>query len=105
MQTGWLAPNGDFYECAVFDHIEAARDIVDKISVQRNGKHHPDEILLSAGWVQITRSLLGAKEQNIFWERFLTEYQKQFLRPYFEENDEPVSSVAVMRWEYEMDDK
>ena len=101
MQTGWLAPNGDFYECAVFDHIDTARNILDKLTVERNGKHYPDEILLSAGWVQITRSLLGIKEQNIFWEKFLTEYQKQFLRPYFEENDEPISFVALMKWQNE----
>ena len=105
MQTGWLAPNGDFYECAVFDHIDVARNILDKIAVHRNGKCHPDEILLSAGWVQITRSMLGIKEQNIFWEKFLTEYQKQFLRPYFEENDEPISSVAAMKWQYETNNR
>ena len=103
MQTGWLAPNGDFYKCSLYEHIDVAREIIDKLAVQRNGQHHPDEILLSAGWVQITRSLLGNKEQNIFWKKFLTDYQKLFLRPYFENNDEYVSSVARMRWDREAD--
>lgn len=103
MQTGWLAPDGSFYPCALYEHIEVAREIVDKIGIQRNGKHRPDEILLSAGWVQITRSLICVKEQNIFWENFLTDYQKIFLRPYFEQNDETMSPVAIMRWEYETD--
>ena len=102
MQTGWLAPNGDFYPCAVFDHVWVAEDIVDKLYVITNDRYHPDDVLLSAGWVQITRSLLGTKEQNIFWEKFLTEYQKQFLRPYFEENDELISSVSKMKWEFEL---
>jgi hypothetical protein len=101
MQTGWLAPNGDFYPCAVFDHIGIAEDIISKLNVTMNDRYHPDDVLLSAGWVQITRSLLGIKEQNIFWEKFLTEYQKQFLLPYFEENDEPLSSTSKMKWEFE----
>ena len=103
MQTGWLAPNGDFYPCETFDHVEVAEDLVDKFNVQRGLKYHADDILMDAGWTKITRSLLGRKEQNVFWEKFLTEYQKQFLRPYFEENDEPVSAIAIMRWEFEMD--
>ena len=102
MQTGWLAPNGDFYPCAVFDHVGKAEEIISKLNVTNNGNYHADRILLFAGWVQITRSLLGVKEQNIFWEKFLTEYQKQFLRPYFEENDEIISSAAKIRWSREM---
>lgn len=103
MQTGWLAPNGDFYPCETFDHIAVAEDIVNKLNITIALKHNADDILMSSGWAKITRSLLRVKEQNIFWEKFLTEYQKQFLRPYFEENDEPVSPITKMRWEYEMD--
>ena len=103
MQTGWLDPNGDFHPCEVFDHIGMAEDIINDLNIVSREKTASDDILLSVGWVQISRSLLGMKEQNIFWERHLTEYQKQFLKPYFEENDEPVSSIAIMRWEYEMD--
>ena len=101
MQTGWLDTTGDFYPCEVFDHIEEARGIVNDLGLVSRTKRHADEILLEYGWVQITRSLIGIKEQNIFWDRFLTEYQKNFLRPYFEENDEPVSWAAQKRWEYE----
>ena len=103
MQTGWLSPNGDFYTCKTFDHIGLAEEIIDKFSIHRNDIYHPDKILLDNGWVQITRSLIGRKEQNIFWENFLTEYQKNFLKPYFENNDESVSSVAIMRWKFEME--
>lgn len=102
MQTGWLDPTGTFYPCKVFEHVEMANDLVDLLKIE-SPTYHGDETLLKNGWVQITRSLLGVKEQNIFWEKFLTEYQKQFLRPYFEENDEPVSSTAMKRWEFETD--
>ena len=101
MRTGWLSPNGDFYPCAVYDHVEVAREIIDKVNVQRNGSHHPDEILLSAGWVQISRSAIGIPSQHIYWNKFLTDYQKNFLRPYFEENDELVSSVSRIKWDKE----
>ena len=103
MQTGWLDPNGDFYPCAVFEHVALAEDIVNDLELVSATTYHADDVLLKHGWVQITRSLLGMKEQNIFWERYLTEYQKNFLKPYFEENDGPVSPIAIMRWEYEMD--
>lgn len=104
MQTGWLAPNGDFYKCEVFDHVELAAEIVDKLNIQRGGRYHYDDILLSYGWVKITRSLLIRKEQNIIWDKFLTEYQKQFLRPYFEENDELIAFSSKARWDRETDD-
>lgn len=104
MQTGWLAPNGDFYPCEVFDHVGVAGDIIEKLNIQRGMRYHSDDILLSSGWAKITRSLLIVKEQNIVWDKFLTEYQKQFLRPYFEENDEPVSFTSKARWERETDE-
>jgi hypothetical protein len=103
MQTGWLAPNGDFYPCEVYDHVEVAREIIDKLNVPRDGRYHSDDILWSSGWVKITRFFLGVKEQGIVWDKFLTEYQKQFLRPYFEENDELVSFASKARWDREMD--
>ena len=103
MRNGWLAPNGDFYACATFEHIAIAAEIVDKLDIHIDFKYHPDDILMGSGWVKITRSLLGKKEQNIFWDKFLTEYQKNFLKAYFEGNDEPVSPIAIMRWEREMD--
>jgi hypothetical protein len=103
MQTGWLAPNGDFYPCETFEHIAVAEELVDKLDIHIGLKYHADDILMESGWVKITRSLLGVKEQNIFWDKFLTEYQKKFLKPYFEENDELIGAIAIMRWEYEND--
>ena len=103
MQTGWLAPNGDFYQCETFDHTSIAERIVNKLHLVSQRTYHADDVLLDNGWAKITRSLLRVKEQHIVWDKFLTEYQKQFLRPYFEENDEIVSPISLMRWEREMD--
>ena len=103
MKTGWLSPNGDFYPCDTYEHVDVAEYIVDKLNLQRGGQHHKDEVLLDAGWVQISRSALGQKEQKIYWRHFLTDYQKNFLRPYFEENDEIVCPISLMRWEREIE--
>ena len=100
MQTGWLDPAGRFCPCDTFDHVAVAEEIV--------GDHYitaPDDVLMDSGWVKITRSLLGVKEQNIFWEKHLTNSQIEFLRQYFEKNDENVSPVAQMRWEWELDNE
>lgn len=100
MQTGWLNPAGRFYPCETFEHVAVAEEILgDRYIVA------PDDSLMDSGWVKITRSLLGIKEQNIFWEKHLTKPQIEFLRPYFETNDEPVNSIAIMRWEWELDIK
>ena len=99
MQTGWLAPNGDFYKCSLYEHIDTAIEIVEKLNMCCPVRHFADKLLMDNGWVQITRSLLGVKEQSIYWDKFLTEAQKTFLRPYFEENDENVSYVSKLLWE------
>lgn len=100
MQTGWLTPVGEFCPCETFEHIAIAEEIVGDRYIAA-----PDDVLMNSGWVKITRSLLGMKEQNIFWEKHLTQPQIEFLRPYFETNDEPVSPVALMCWERELDNK
>jgi len=100
MQTGWLDPAGKFYPCETFEHIDVAEKIIGNRFVTA-----PDDVLMNSGWVKITRSLLGKKEQNIFWEKHLTITQIDFLRTYFENNDENVSPVSLMKWEYELDNK
>lgn len=102
MQTGWLDPAGNFYPCETFEHYDVAVVLVDRLFPEIMDERCEDDILKERGWVQITRSLIGKKEQSIYWDRFLTEYQKQFLRQYFEENDEPISLASKMKWEREI---
>lgn len=100
MQTGWLDTAGKFYPCETFEHIAVAEEICGTCYIAALSA---DDVLMNSGWVKITRSMLGMKEQNIFWEKHLTNSQIEFLRPYFEENDENVSDVSKMRWEWELD--
>ena len=101
MQTGWLDPAGCFYPCNIYEHYDLAIELVACIYPEIMDDEYEDVILLNRGWVQITRSQIGQKTQNIYWDRFLSEFQKQFLRPYFEDNDEPISSVSMMKWKHE----
>lgn len=102
MQTGWLDPIGNFYPCKTYEHFDLAVELVAQIYPEIMDDKFEDCILLDRGWVQITRSQIGQKAQSIYWKKFLTEYQKQFLRPYFEENDEPISLASKMKWDYEI---
>lgn len=104
--TGWLSPSGEFVPCNSYDHIATARELVERFQYQnimRKGRNLPDDdILLENGWAYIGISVLFSHEFSIGWKSFLTDYQKQFLQPYFNgEYNLPVNSVAKMRWEYE----
>lgn len=101
MQTGWVDPAGCFYPCNTYEHYDLAVELVARIYPEIMDDKFEDTILLDHGWVQITRSQIGQKTQNIYWDKFLSESQKQFLHPYFEDNDEPISSVSRMKWKCE----
>lgn len=97
MQTGWLSPTGEFIKCDTCEHLDIARELT-------NSGYRADDTLLKMGYVQISRSLMGKREQAIYYDlhHVLTPEQIRFLRPYFEENDIPVSEVALQRWEMEV---
>lgn len=93
------------FKCHSYDHIAKAKEIVDKLGysyIGPEGKRvHADDNLMAHGWCYIGISCFMYHEWRIGWEKFLTEYQKQFLKPYFEESDLPVNDFAVMKWEQE----
>lgn len=98
MKTGWLSPTGEFCYCEPFEHLTYARIISGE-------EDNPDIDLIDKGWVQITISTIGAKEQYIYWNdcHILTYEQKNFLRPYFENNDISVSFESRAAWEHDND--
>ena len=97
MKIGWLSPTGEFIECGLYDHSVVAEKLT-------GDPVQPDEILFKRGYAKITVSMLGKKEQAIFWDlhRDLTPEQVRFLRPYFEENDLPLTWATRYRWEQEV---
>jgi len=99
LQVGWLAPDGDMYECDLYDHIEMAKEICKKFGYE--GYKSVDDILLSHSWVHITCSLAPYRKFYIEWNKFLTEPQIQFLKPYF--TNELINNAACIRWEQEVE--
>lgn len=101
LKVGWLSPSGELVECPYFDHYSTAKRLVNKLGYASQTNVANDDILMEHGWVHIGISLLGVKEWAIFWEGFLTESQKNFLKPYFEDEERPMNITALCRWEEE----
>ena len=99
LKTGWLSPSGDFWECPCYEHICTAVEIVSKFNYMQIGKS-ADDILYCNGWAHIGISTFGPNEWRISWKNFLTDYQKNFLKPYFEDYY-PVNSISLYRWKTE----
>lgn len=95
MQTGWLSPTGEWHPCETYEHTTYASRVLES----------SEDRLEKTGWVKITRSAMGMREQKIYWDlrHSLTPEQVRFLRPYFEENDIPVCHLAAYRFEKESD--
>lgn len=100
LKTGWLSPEGDFYPCFSYDHNEEARAILKNLG---HICHHPDDELMDLGWVYVGISSFMCHEWRIGWHKFLTEYQINFLKPYFEDSELPVNEFAVLRWKREVE--
>ena len=113
MKLGWLSPSGEFIECGYWEHLAIAHELVEKyytttivtpniVSIPSNTKITPDDdLLLENGWVYIGISSFGTRELRIGWKKFLTEHQKYFLKPYFEQTEIDINSVAKLRWDEE----
>lgn len=100
LKTGWLSPAGDFYTCYSYGHNEEARVILTTLGYDY---HHPDDELMALGWVYVGISSFLCHEWRIGWNKFLTEYQINFLKPYFEDSELPVNEFAVLRWKREVE--
>lgn len=103
LNTGWLAPDGSFSPCSSYDHCEEAMRLVGRLGYPTIEHPHADDNLMAHGWVYTGISCFLCHEWRIGWNKFLTEPQKQFLKPYFEESDLPVNEFSVMRWGREVE--
>lgn len=101
-KTGWLAPDGTFFPCETYEHIYWAREIVEKYHYQSMSEP-ADEILMNKGWVQISISMLLGHKFVIYWDKHLTDYQKNFLKPYFEQAYMSINESTLWAWEEEND--
>lgn len=103
LKLGWLSPEGEFIQCQHYDHTSVANDILNRLDNRTSyfQYHRPDDKLLELGWVHISIDILGKRELVIYWNKFLTEIQKEFLKPYFETTLIDVSFSCKAKWEKE----
>lgn len=97
--TGWLSPDGSFVQCGTYEHLAIAKSLVDKY-YPNDPNTHNDDILYNNGWVHITISQLD-HAYRIGWSKYLTEYQKQFLKRYFESDIIVISKFDIIKWRLE----
>lgn len=98
MPTGWLAPSGILYECEIYEHHYLAAEIVEDFHSTKSA----EDILLESGWAQITKSVIF-QEYVIYWNNFLTDYQKNFLKPFFDNDTIKISKTCRLEFEEEME--
>lgn len=105
MKIGWLAPNGEFYECSYYDHIAKAEEIIinKNLTINFNQQKPADDILLAWGWAKLGISLLGNKQWYVRRMHPLTPNQRYFLKDSFENPDMEIESLTIAEWEYEED--
>lgn len=103
LKSGWLAPDGEFFPVKFGAHYIVARDIVGergyRATASKEVRNYPDNILLERGWVRISMSDFHFRSYaNIEWTNFLTDYQKNFLRSYFEEPEIIMPDAMRLHW-------
>lgn len=104
--TGWLAPDGELWECDYYEHAAVAEEICEKLQLYCDpySRKGSDDCLLSNGWVKLGISSLGQKRYRVHWEKFLTDYQRNFLKKYFENEKDlkfPMCSTSLCKFLYE----
>ena len=106
MPLGWLSPDGDLWRCKYYEHTATAQEICKKLNIAYSDYTFlaEDEALYAHGWCKLAISSLGNKQYWVHWERPLTEYQRYFLKDYFENVETlkfPMDSTSLCRWLYE----
>ena len=80
LDTGWLAPNGDWYPCGYMEHLALADDLIGEWSP------HSEQTLLDLGWCEI-HCVTYLEHGFLFnFKRHLTDEQIQVIRPVVEDN-------------------
>ena len=101
LKLGWLSPDGVLTECGSYEHISVSHDLVKRYRYATDTLHRKpdDDVLIDNGWVHIGISAL--EHRYVVWWNFrrpLSNEQKSFLVPYFENKDLVITS-SFMRWQ------
>ncbi len=106
LNLGWLSPNGELIKCDFMDHSKVADELVEKYKYPstREDYYRSDDVLMRNGWVHITMSMFNHK-LHIYWDKYLTDLQKIYLKPIFEDYKEDIDSIYIDCFEMEIGEK
>lgn len=81
--TGWLNPDGKFYECESWEHMYKAEEIVKEYGyVKSKCTEEEEEVLLRNGWIRISFIITFFHGFTFGYIRKPTQEQLNFLKPY-----------------------
>lgn len=85
LQTGFIAPNGDFHPCDYMDHINAADDVL-QIYYGATGGCDPESELIDKGWIVIHLMTFIDNGYLFKFKGPLTPEQIRIIKPVVEDN-------------------
>ena len=99
--TGWLAPDGSFYQTGTMEHLAYARELMTQYYKHDGYVPNEDDVLLKHGWCKITIMTFLAHGYYFVWKRHLTAEQKAAIKPIYEANRDRI----VRSNRYDMDEE
>ena len=114
MLIGWLSPNGVFYECDYWNHIDLAYSLLNDLAIEPKNDNTPDEELIQRGWIKLYISLFHPAQLMYYnYDRpIATEAQREFLLTNYIDNPEnwdicgirDLKDLGVLEEEYDEHD-
>lgn len=104
LDTGWMAPNGNFYQTKYMEHLAVADEIWRSLYGQDAvPPNNVDEKLVNIGWCEIHYLTFFEHGFLFHFERHLTEEQKQIIKPVFEKEKERILKSSRLDLEEEFE--
>ena len=95
---GWLSPTANLHKCREYQHVKLAQQIIEKCDSETYKPY--DETLLDAGWVKISVTR-PSKLYYIDFNRFLTTFQKKWIKDIFQDIKDDISDISLWYLEEE----
>ena len=94
--TGWLSPEGKLYDCDYYEHIGLAREIAEKSGASDEEMWTAEDYLFKHGWVRISMIVFLDHGFVVSFpsSRTISQEQRQFLKPYVENDISIFSKLA-----------
>lgn len=105
LETGYIAPNGDFYSCDYFNHLDAAEELFSTFYDYTT--FDKEKELLNKGWVSIhcltSFSMSNFPTYLFVFRGHLTPEQIHVIKPIVEDNWERIlkSNQTELKDEFE----